>query len=118
MAAGRSVGCVNTVARRRFSSSKTGRRRLSPKPHVPVACEHADAVGVERVECVLDFAQARVDVGQRQGGEEPVAALVIANQLRRVLVDLPRERRSRRARSAAKSSVNQSPGVDVETIAV
>src|SRR5262245_64831847 len=47
------------------------------EPFVAVACHHADAVGLERVEGIRDLLEASVDVRQRQHGEQAEAPRVI-----------------------------------------
>ena len=50
---------------------------------------HRDAIGVQRVERVLDLTQATVRVGERHGREEPETARVILSQRGRELVGAP-----------------------------
>ena len=56
-----------------------------------VACQQADAVGLERVEGVFDFLQAAVGVRRRDRGEQAEAARMIAHELGAVFVDLAAE---------------------------
>ena len=56
-----------------------------------VACQQADAVGLERVEGVFDFLQAAVGVRRRDRREQAEAAGMIAHELGAVFVDLAAE---------------------------
>ena len=73
------------------------KHRMSEKPvfHacrlVLVGREHADAIGLERVEGVLDFTQAAIDVRQRQRREHAESSRMIPHQLRRILIALSRK---------------------------
>ncbi len=59
---------------------------------VAVAGEQPDAVGLEHVERIFDFAQAAFGVGQRYGGEQAELAGIILAQLRAVVVAFARQR--------------------------
>ena len=61
------------------------------QPFVAIAGEQDDAVGLERVEAVLDLAQAAFDVGQRQRREHAEAAGMIGGELGRIVVALARD---------------------------
>ena len=58
---------------------------------VLVAGEQPDAVGLQRVERVLDLLEAAVRVGQRDRGKQAEPALVVAHHAGAVVVDLARE---------------------------
>ena len=62
------------------------------QPHVAVAREKADAIRLQRVERILDLAQAGVDVRQRQDRKEPEAPLVVRHHSSAVLVHVARQR--------------------------
>ena len=57
--------------------------------------EHREAVDVERVAAVRDLGDGRVDVGQRERGEEPEASGVVDDGAAAFLVHLAGERRRR-----------------------
>ena len=56
-----------------------------------VSRHEAQAFGLERIECVLDFLQASFDIGQRQRREVAEATRVVARELRRIVVALARD---------------------------
>src|ERR1700674_1383452 len=61
------------------------------EPFVAVAREHANALGLEYIEAVLDLAQAAFDIRQRQRDEDAEAARMIRSQARRLVVAATRE---------------------------
>jgi len=79
-----------------LSSSITGAKARSPRYLALVARHQADAVGLERIECVFDLAQAALDIGQGQDREQPEAARMVGHQARPILVAFARERAARR----------------------
>src|SRR5262249_9751997 len=67
------------------------------EPLVAIAGEQPDAVRLERIEGVLDLAEAGIDVGQRTRSEYPESPRMVRRQSRRVLVAFPAKADGRRA---------------------
>ena len=65
-------------------------RRIA-QPRVVVAREQTDAIGLERVVCVSDFLQSRVDVRQRHRREKSKPSGVVRHEFCSVLVACSRE---------------------------
>ena len=86
------VGCMKTIAFRRLSSSCKGVKNGSPGHLSLMLLYICDAVGLQRVESVFDFFQARGDVGHRQSDEQAKSARIGLNHLRAVVIALPYER--------------------------
>lgn len=70
---------------------ENGRELGTTEPLVAIACQHADAIGFQRVETVFDFAQTGVGIRPRQNGPVAEAAGVIGGEAGGVFIAFARQ---------------------------
>src|SRR5882672_3137933 len=68
-----------------------GRENRVAGPLIAVTRPQADAVGLERIECIFDLAQTSFCVGQRDRRKVSKAPGIVSDQLLRVVVILARQ---------------------------
>ena len=58
------------------------RKSRIAEPLIVITRQQADAIDLQRIECIFDFLQTAFDIRQRQYGEQPEPALVRSDHLR------------------------------------